>query len=154
IDLVLTNTLAIGDVRSSGQALSDISFTIAPTVTPGTGTGTASGQFGDVSGTGVVTYKATDTQTGDTTPIRWIAGFSNTGTTITLEALGGGMPSQMILPFIADGGTFTNANNGVQNFNSYVIGPGTFNLTIPGITADTTITAVTFSFGTGQGTES
>jgi hypothetical protein len=156
IDLVLTNTLGIGDIRSSVQAISDITFTIVPSVVPLTGTGTAAGQFGDLTGNptpGIVTYQTTDSQTGNTTPIRWIAGFSNTGTTITLEALGGGMPSQMILPFIANGGTYTNANNGIQNFNSYVIGPGTFDLSIPGITADTTITSVTFSFGTGTGAE-
>ena len=34
IDLVLTNTLGIGDIRSSVQAISDITFTIVPSVVP------------------------------------------------------------------------------------------------------------------------
>jgi hypothetical protein len=55
----------------------------------------------------------------------------------------------MILPFIVDGGQFASANNSLSNFNSSVIGPGTFFLDFAGITADTTVTAVTFSFGTG-----
>src|SRR5262249_9758172 len=117
------------------------------------GTQTAAGQFGDVSGNptpGVVTYTATDTQTGDTSPIRWFSGNNAgvSGAVVTLEAIGGGQPSQMIAPWIADGGQYTNANNGVKNFNSYVIGPGTFTLNLSGVTADTTVIAATFSFGT------
>ena len=50
--------------------------------------------------------------------------FSITGDTILMEAIGGGKPSQMIVPAIADGGTY----------------------------ASTTVTAATFSFGTGPDT--
>jgi hypothetical protein len=153
ITVELSNELAASVFRSPGQALSDVAFTLsndAGTV----GAQTAAGQFGDVTGNpnpGVVTYVATDTQTGDTTPIRWFngTGAGVSGATVTLEAIGGGQPSQMIAPFIADGGQYTNANNGLKNFNSYVIGPGTFTLALSGVTADTTVTAVTFSFGTG-----
>ena len=55
----------------------------------------------------------------------------------------------MIAPFIVDGGRYTNANDGLQNFDSYVIGPATFTLQLSGVTANTTVTAATFSFGTG-----
>jgi len=66
-----------------------------------------------------------------------------------LEAIGGGQPSQMIAPSIADAGQYTNANNGLQNFNSYVIGPATFTLELSGVTPNTTVTGAQFSFGTG-----
>jgi hypothetical protein len=69
-----------------------------------------------------------------------------------MEALGGGAPSQMIAPAIANGGTYTNVNNGFQNFSPYTIGPASFVLDFSGVTAATTITAATFSFGTGPDT--
>ena len=151
--VTLTNTLGADVIRSAGQALSDISFVLGDD--SGTvGTLSASGQFGDVStaNTGVVTYVAVDTQTGDTTPVRWFANGSISGPAITLETIGGGQPSQMIAPFIVNGGTYTNVNNGFDNFNSYVIGPGTFTLALSGVTANTTVLEATFSFGTAPDT--
>jgi hypothetical protein len=155
LTVVLTNLLGADIIRSAGQALSDVSFDLSDDV--GTvGTLTAAGQFGDVdpSTGGTVTYVATDTQTGDTTPVRWLTS-SNTvigGTHIVLEAIGGGQPSQMIGPFVANGGAYSNVNAGFDNFNSYVIGPGTFTLQLSGVTANTTISNVQFSFGTGPDT--
>jgi hypothetical protein len=58
----------------------------------------------------------------------------------------------MIAPFIAEGGIYTNLNNGFDNFNPYVIGPATFTLALSGVTANTTVTSATFSFGTGPDT--
>jgi PEP-CTERM motif len=153
ITVVLSNELATSVFGSSGQAVSDITFTLSNEA--GTlGTQTATGQFGNISGNptpGVVTYVASDDQTGDTTPIRWFTGTNAgvSGDTVTLEAISGGQPSQMIAPDVVDGGQYTNANNGLQNFNSYVIGPATFTLELSGVTANTTVSAVTFSFGTG-----
>jgi hypothetical protein len=65
-----------------------------------------------------------------------------------MEAIGGGQPSQMILP---SGGSFTNANASITGgqFNPFVVGPASFTLAFSGITAATTVTAATFSFGTG-----
>jgi len=149
--VTLTNLLSADDIRSAGQALSDISFDLSDPI--GTvGTTTASGQFGDVSSTGGVTYVSSDAATGNTTPIRWFTNGTFGTSSITLETIGGGKPSQMIGPFVADGGTYTNANNGFQQFNSYVIGPGTFTLALTGVTGDTTISNVQFSFGTGPDT--
>src|SRR5438270_12403536 len=55
IFLTLTNTLDADAIRSVGQAVSDISFTVSNA--PGTnGTGSSIGQQGNVSSTGVVTY--------------------------------------------------------------------------------------------------
>jgi hypothetical protein len=154
IDITLTNDLAANVIRSAGQALSDISFTLSNA--PGTlGTATATGQQGNVSGSGLVAYT-----TGS--PVRFLGmgppppggqgAFSITGDTILMEAIGGGQPSQMIAPAIANGGTYTNVNNGFQNFDPYTIGPATFVLDLSGVTASTTVTAATFSFGTGPDT--
>ena len=158
IVVTLTNTLSIADFISAGQALSDIIFTLSDA--PGTlGSTSASGQFGDIDGSGNLTYTSSDTLNGNTTPLRWLGQgpnppggkgfFDITGNTITLEAIGGGQPSQMIAPFLANGGVYTSANNGVQQHNSYVIGSAEFTLALSGVTADTVVTAANFSFGTG-----
>ena len=154
LQVTLTNTLAASVILSAGQALSDISFTLSNA--PGTlGTMTASGQEGNVSGTGVVTYTSG-------TPVRFLGQgpappngsgtFSITGNTVLLEAIGGGQPSQMIIPLLANGGTYSNVNNGFQNFDPYTVGSATFLINLSGVTANTTISNVTFSFGTGPDT--
>lgn len=154
LDVTLSNLLAASVIRSAGQALSDISFTLSNA--PGTlGATSASGQLGNVSGTGLVTYT-----TGS--PVRFLGEgppppggtgtFSITGNTILMEAIGGGQPSEMIAPSIANGGTFTNVNNGFQQFDPYTIGPASFVLDLSGVTANTTVTSATFSFGTGPDT--
>ena len=118
-------------IRSAGQAVSDLIFTLSNPV--GTlGTTSATGQQGNISASNVVTYVAGS-------PGRFIGvgggTFSATGSTITLEAIGGGQPSEMIAPFVANGGTFSNLNAGFDNFIPYTIGPATFTLALSGITA-------------------
>jgi hypothetical protein len=153
IDVTLTNTLAPSAIVGAGSALSDIQFTLSNA--PGAqGTLTASGQLGNVAGTtpGVVTFAAGS-------PVRFIGQgppppggtgtFTVTGDTILMEALGGGQPSQMILPSVPNGGTYPNSNASLTNFNPSTIGPAMFVLDFAGVTAATTITAATFSFGTG-----
>jgi hypothetical protein len=158
IDVILTNTLAPSAIISAGQALSDISFTLSNA--PGTqGTLTASGQQGTLAGA-VNGPKTVTFTTGS--PLRFIGmgppppggtgTFTVTGNTILMEAIGGGQPSEMILPAVADGGTYPNANASLLNFNPSTIGPGTFGLNFSGVTDATTITAATFSFGTGPDT--
>jgi hypothetical protein len=148
LSVTLTNLVSADVIRSAGQAVSDISFTLSGA--PGTPGGTsASGQLGNVSILGV-NYVAG-------TPDRWLGAghFTIVGSTITLEAIGGGQPDQMIAPFVANGGSYPNANSGSLgggNFSPYVIGPATFTLNLPGVTANTTITSATFSFGTGPDT--
>ena len=135
-------------IRSAGQALSDLTFTLSNNA--GTvGTTSATGQLGNAeAGTPVVYVSGS--------PVRWLGqgggNFSVAGAAVTLETIGGGQPDQMIAPFIAEGGIYTNLNNGFNNFNPYVIGPATFTLALSGVTANTTVTAATFSFGTGPDT--
>jgi len=148
LQITLTNTLSASVIQSAGQALSDISFTLSNA--PGTlGSMTASGQEGNISTTGVVTYTSG-------TPGRFLGSgggtFSITGSTVLLEAIGGGQPTQMIVPLLPNGGTYTNVNGGFSNFDPYTIGPATFTLNLSGVTAGTTISNVNFSFGTGPDT--
>jgi hypothetical protein len=154
LTVTLMNTLGAAAIRSSGQALSDLSFTLSNS--PGTlSSASASGQLGTVNGSGVVTYTSG-------APVRFVGQgpappggtgtFTIVGNTILLEALGGGQPSEMIAPSLANGGTYGNVNNGFQNFDPYTIGPATFTLNLSGITSSTTVTAANFSFGTGPDT--
>jgi hypothetical protein len=151
LTVTITDTLAASQIRSAGQALSDLSFTLSGA--PGTlGATSASGQLANIGADGSVTNVSGS-------PLRWLGegppppngqgSFSIVGNTITLEAIGGGQPSQMLLPSST---SFTNVNNGFDNFNPYVVGPATFTLALSGVTADTTITGATFSFGTGPDT--
>jgi hypothetical protein len=121
IKVVLTNTIAPGDLRSAGQAVSDLVFTLSNA--PGTqGTLNATGQQGDLGNpNNTVTFVAGS-------PGRFIGVgggvFTVAANTITMEALGGGQPSEMILPAVANGGTYPLANSSVDNFNPSTIGPG------------------------------
>jgi hypothetical protein len=112
------------------------------------------GQLANIGAGGTVTDVAG-------TPLRWLGQgppppggqgtFSIVGNTITMEALGGGQPSQLLLP---SGTGFTNANSSITGgqFNPFVVGPETFTLHLSGVTAATTISSATFSFGTGPET--
>lgn len=153
LQVTLTNTLSATSIISAGQALSDISFTLSNA--PGTlGTTSASGQLGTLSGAANASKTATYTSG---TPSRWLGAggqgsFGISGSTVTLETIGGGQPTEMILPFVANGGAYANANGSLLNFNPSVIGPATFTLALSGVTANTTITGATFSFGTAPDT--
>jgi hypothetical protein len=153
IDVTLTNTLAPSAIVGAGSTVSDLQFTLSNA--PGTqGTLTASGQLGNVMGTtpGVVTFVSGSPNRflGQGPPPPGGTGtFTVTGSTILMEALGGGQPSQLILPAVPNGGTYPNSNASIAVFDPDTIGPASFVLDFAGVTASTTITAATFSFGTG-----
>ena len=153
LSVTITDTLAASQIRSAGQTVSDLSFTLSNA--PGTlGATSAMGQLANIGAGGTVTDVAG-------TPLRWLGQgppppngsgtFTISGNTILMEALGGGQPSQLLLPSAT---SFPNANASITGgqFNPFVIGPETFTLTLSGVTAATTITSATFSFGTGPET--
>jgi hypothetical protein len=148
LSVTISNLLSPTVIRSAGQAVSDLSFTLSNA--PGTlGATTATGTFATFSG-------STTPVLAPGSPTRWLGAggqgnFSIVGNTITLETIGGGQPDQMILPA---GTTYPNANASITNgmFSPYVDGPATFTLALSGVTAATTITSATFSFGTGPDT--
>lgn len=148
VQVTLTNTLSASTIISVGQTVSDLSFTFSNA--PGAlGMTSASGQQANVSGSGLVTYTSGS-------PDRFLStthgGFTVIGNTITLEAIGGGKPNELIAPATANGSIYASTNNGFRSHNPYTIGPGTFILDLAGVTANSTITATKFSFGTSPDT--
>ena len=148
LSVTITSGLSPTQIVSAGQAVSDLSFTLSNA--PGTlGTTTATGTF--------ATFSGSDTPTlAPGSPTRWLGAggqgnFSIVGNTVTLETIGGGQPSEMILPM---GMTYPAANASITNgmFSPFVDGPATFMLALSGVTAATTVTEATFSFGTGPDT--
>ena len=153
LSVTITNGLSPIQIRDAGQTVSGLSFILSDA--PGTlGTTSASGQLANIGDPGQAFIHNVP---GD--PVRWLGqgppppggtgSFSIEGNTITMEAIGGGQPSQLILS-----GVTTSSNASIQGgqFNPFVIGPATFTLALSGVTAATTITQVTFSFGTGPDT--
>jgi len=153
LQVTITNLLSPTQMVSAGQAVSDLSFTLSNA--PGTlGPTLATGTFATFSGSTTPTLAAGN-------PVRWLGQgppppggtgfFSIVGNTITMEAIGGGQPSQMILPSAS---SYPNANASITNgmFSPFVDGPAQFNLFLSGVGINTTVTGVTFSFGTGPDT--
>ncbi len=165
IDVTITNLLDPKTIVSIGQSVSDISFTLSNS--PGSvGTSSASGQFANVAGGsgGAVTLVSSDTiklsKTNSVTvtePNRWIDSTIGggitfpSGNTVTLEAIGHGSPTELILPKDA-AGFYPKSNSSINVHSPNVDGPGTFNIGLSGVTDQTTITGVKFSFGTGPDT--
>jgi hypothetical protein len=149
LQVTITNLLSPTTIVSVGQAVSDLSFTLSNA--PGTdGTNTAAGQLVNVNDP--TAHKVTDVSG---TPDRWLSstdgGFAISGHMITLEAIGGGQPTELILP-TDSGGSYASINNGASSHNPYVDGPATFTLDLTGVTSSTTISNVQFSFGTSPDT--
>src|SRR5262245_10600691 len=149
VSVILTNTLGVDVIRSVGQALSDLTFTLSNPA--GTlGTTTATGQQGNIVNLTPPAGGSVSFVAGSPGRFIGVGGGSLTvnGDTVTLDALGGGQPTELIIPAQVNGGTYANVNPGFDAHNPYTIGPGTFVLHLAGVTADTTINAATFSFGT------
>src|SRR6266700_160456 len=150
LSVTITDTLAASLIRSAGQTVSDLSFTLSNS--PGMlGATSATGQLANIEADGSVTNVSGS-------PLRWLGQgppppggqgtFSIVGNTITMEALGGGQPSQLLLPSST---SFTNANSSITGgqFNPFVVGPETFTLHLSGVTAATTIPLQRFPSGPG-----
>jgi len=148
IQVTITNLLNPATIISIGQSVSDLSFTLSNA--PGANTGnTAVGQLVTVASGG----GETDTSG---SPTRWIdssigGGVTTAGNTVTLEAIGHGSPTELILP--SDGGLgYPDANASIVGHSPNVDGSATFTLDFAGVTSATTISSVNFSFGTGPDT--
>ena len=148
VQITLTNTLSASTIVSVGQTISDLSFNLS-NLAGAVGMATATGQQGNVNSGATLTYTSG-------TPGRFIGigggSYTVSGNTVTLEAIGGGQPDELILPFLANGATYANGNPGLVAHNPYTIGSAMFTLALAGVTDATTITGATFSFGTGPDT--
>jgi PEP-CTERM motif len=141
IQVTIGNLLSAATIISIGQSVSDLSFTVSDAL--GTlSSATAVGQQVTVSSGGAVADVAG-------TPDRWISsstgGFSFSGNSVNLEAIGHGAPTELILPL---GTSYPDANSSIFGASPNTDGPATFTLFFSGIKSTTTISNVVFSFGT------
>lgn len=131
--------------KSAGQLVSGLEFNITDT-TGGASVGSSSGVLATIGSGGSYTPGTA------TSLSHWAASLS--GSTVTLTTLSGGQPNELIIgPDSAGGfaglGLYNNANSSIHNFNPSVLGTATFTLSIPGVTANSTISGVGIEFGTG-----
>jgi hypothetical protein len=151
LTIVLTDLLA--NPKDVGQLLSDLLWTV------GNG-GSLTGSTQTAASSSEITVAGNGSFTGPT-PISGVATIGwpfavNTATSATLDVLaaGGAGPAHLIIGPPGPGGTYSNANGSIAGngpHNPFLSESATFTITGTGITADTTITSATFSFGTTAG---
>jgi len=137
-------SISLSDLQSgqisSGQTVSGIVFTISGI--SAVSLNTATGSLENVNDNGTET--AVSGAIG-----HWGVGLTS-GTTVRLATVGqfakGGQPDYLIV------GPTPNQNNGFDNFNPYINGTGVFTLNATGVTSLSSITGVSFLFGTEKAT--
>lgn len=135
-------TITLGNLEANptaaSQLISDLSFTLSD--------GASSGTLASMSST-EITIGSGGTVMNPTpvTSSRWH--LSSSG--FTLDALGGGQPSDLIIGPPDSNGLYSNANSSIGNFNPSLSQTATFVVDVANINADTSVTGATFSFGTG-----
>jgi hypothetical protein len=126
------------------QLISGLSFDI----TGASGSGTLSRSI--TSGGNVTTISSggafTAPASGD--PLtRWVA--TETGTSVKITTLSGGNPDRLIIG-PPSGGLYSAANASILGDNPNIFETVTFSITVPGVTANSTISGGTIFFGTGS----
>lgn len=146
--LMITLTDLEGNPTDVAQLLSDLSFTLSDGSLIGSSLSSSSGQEINVLGNGTFTL-------GSTVATGWV--YSDSSSTMGLLdvlAAGGAGPTHLIIGPPGTGATYSNANGSIAGnkpHNPFLNDSATFTITGAGITADTTVTAATFSFGTTEG---
>jgi hypothetical protein len=141
-------TITLNDLlqnpTSSGQTLSGLEINVSGA----TGTATLASSSGFTS---TINSDGTYSAGVYTSPL----GHWGADNSVNLSTIGivGHQPYDLILgPDSAGGfsgvGTYSAANNGLGNFNPYVLGSATFTINIPGVTSGSSVSGVEFEFGT------
>jgi hypothetical protein len=147
--LSLTISNLLDNPTSVGQLISDMTFSLSGATGSGLLTTVNSGLVTTISSGGSYTAGAADALT------RWHA--TEVGTSVHLTTLTGGQPDRLIIgPDSAGGfdpslGSYSNANSSIVVHEPTVLGSATFEISIPGITEESDLTGVSFSFGTAEG---
>ena len=151
-----SNTITLKDLQANpkdvAQLVSDLSFTVGNggSLTGSTQTG-ASSQELTVNGNGTFSIGANLTTVA---AVGWVyTTTSSTGTLDVLQGPGHAGPAHLIIG-PPGGPTYANANGSIAGngpHNPFLNQSATFTITAPNVSADTTITAATFSFGTTEG---
>jgi hypothetical protein len=150
---VTTNTnsvfITLTDLQANptdiAQLLSDFDFVLSNGATTGTLT-TSSGQQIVIAGNGTTTL-------GSTGSTGWGLN-NNVSGGLQLDALGFIGPAGLIVGPPGAGGVYTNANASIAGngpHNPFINQTATFTLSVAGVSAATTVTSATFSFGTTPG---
>ena len=143
LTIVLTNFEA--NPTSVIQALSDLQFVLGTSATSSSLT-SSSGLERNIAGDGTFT----DNGTVDT---GWA--LSGSLTSFKLDVLGTLIgPAHLLIGPPGPGNVYSNANGSIAGngpHNPFLEGSATFNLALQGVTANTTIASVIFSFGTEEG---
>jgi hypothetical protein len=142
----LTNLQA--NPTNVAQLLSDLSFTLSSSFA-GAALSSSSGQEITVQGGGTFTL-------GSTVSTGWSLS-SLGGNTLLLNVLGTPTgPAHLIIGPPGAGNVYSNANGSIAGngpHNPFLNQSATFNISIAGVTASTTVTGATFSFGTTAGAD-
>ena len=144
-EILVALTSLITDPTSAGQEVSSIEFILSNTPTSAS-LSSASGTLIDIANDGTFTADAG-------TITHWGVALDSSTGQITLETAGsaaaGGQPIDLIIGMAA---SYPSANSSINVHNPHIQGTGTFALSAPGVTADTTVSNVIFNFGTGPDT--
>jgi hypothetical protein len=146
--LTITLEDLLANPKTVAQLLSDLSFTVGGGGSlTGSSLASSAGQEITVHSDGTFTLGAIVASGWDYT--------AQTGTSGLLDVLGTPTaPTHLIIGPPGPGGTYSNANNSIAGngpHNPFLNQSVAFTITGSGITTDTTITSVTFSFGTTSG---
>jgi hypothetical protein len=152
LSIALSNLLTASQMKSAGQLISDLSFTLTGVTSTGSVT-SSTATFVNVAADGTPSMA---TVTG-TDQVGWK--FSNSGSTYTLDGLAGtATPAHTIIGGTA--GDFTTAYSGANAsiagngpHNPFAQGTADWVLSIPGLTDTTSISSVVFSFTTASGVD-
>lgn len=144
VHVVLVNNQA--NPTSVVQNLSDLGFTVSSGLTNGSLTGSA-GLERTIAGNGTYTDGAV-VATG------WV--LDHTGAPFHLNDLGTGAvgPEHTLIGAPGGSNVYNNANGGIAGNNAhnpFLAGPVTFDISIPGLTANDYVNSAFFSFGTTSG---
>ena len=155
VDIMLENLIFNQHNESVGQNLSGIFFNLSNGAMFGVGDTLSSSSGASLNVASDGSY--TTGPAGGVSPTNW--GFAGGGSVgaFTLNDLGpvGGGPTETIIGPSNDGtyltGNYSNANSSIKGngpHNPFLESGATFDLTIPGLTANDFVTSVTFQFGT------
>jgi hypothetical protein len=143
VTITLTDLLA--NPTDVAQLISDFDFVLSNGATTGT-LASSSATFITVNSGGTTTL-------GSTGSTGWGLN-NNVSGGLQLDALGFIGPAGLIIGPPGPGGLYTSANASIAGngpHNPFINQSATFNLNVTGVTAATTITSATFSFGTTPG---
>jgi hypothetical protein len=140
VTITLSNLLP--DERSIGQAISDFGFTVAG------GNVTSASVSTNMAGTAEDILSPTANQPATGSTDRWQV-TQVSGNTVEISDLTGGMPTYLIAGIPNSSGNYPNANASMVVHSPVFVETASITLAVIGVTSSSTISSVTFSFGTG-----